>query len=461
MSSETNRRDFLVGGALATSGVLAANGAQAAAADEVDDAPKAAPPQGSTGADEFPRFHAGAGGPVGSASDRGKLTPGIRASGLPPVLLDTPDLEKLPFKMVDGVKEFHLRPMPVYREILPGQFAHFYGYNGSMPGPTIEAIQGDRIRVVVHNELPEATTVHWHGLECPNTMDGIPFVTQNMIPPGGTFVYEFTLHQVGSLIYHVHVAMQEAIGMCGMFVIHPKVAYDPPVDQDFGLVLQQFSIAPASDVVNTISMDWNYLTLNGKCGPLATPLVVKQGNRVRIRYFNFSTLHQHPMHLHGHTFWITGTEGGRIPEPAWTPGNTVVLGIAEIREVEFIANNPGDWVMHCHMFHHMMNHMVSQVGPHIRGKKNDPGFDVPGYPQNMEGAMTMSPENMRKVAGKQQTQGMRSKWFMGVAGMFTVVRVLPGDLYDEVMAGKRPIPAGSSVFGETPKTSEPAEPGKA
>ncbi|MEQ8790416.1 MAG: copper oxidase [Pirellulaceae bacterium] len=437
-----SRRDFLLQGGVAAAALVA--GGSALAEEHRPGQEKA----GKSKRDDagYPRYEPGRGGPVGSPTDRGKLVPGLRESGLPPVPLTTPDLPKLPFKLVDGVKEFHLRPMPVAREFLPGQTFHFYGYNGSMPGPTIEVNQGDRVRVVVHNELPEATTVHWHGLEGPNNMDGIPFVTQKPIAPGETMVYEFTVHQATSLIYHAHLAMQEAIGMVGMFVSHPRTAYDPAVDQDFGLLLQQFSIDAASNITNTISMDWNYLTINGRCGPLTTPLVVKLGHRIRIRLFNFSTLHQHPIHFHGHTGWLTGTEGGRIPESAWIPCNTARVGIGEVREIEFVANNPGDWVMHCHMFHHMMNHMVSQVGPHIRGKSLDEHGHVAGFPQNMEGMTPMAPAAMRKILGRREVAGMREGWHQGVAGMFTVIRVLPEELYNRVTSGDGSIPAGASVF---------------
>lgn len=450
MSDPSNRRDFLVRGAAAGAGFLAANATQqqpAAAAHSVQGQPSAVPGDG------YPRTHAGLGGPIGSPTDRGKLVPGLRAPGQPPVRVIAPDMQKLRWKMVDGVKEFHLEPTPVRRELLPDIYMDAYGYNGQFPGPVIEVEQGDRVRFVVRNGLPEATTVHWHGLELPNGMDGIPAVTQDLIQPGEDFIYEFDIHQEGSYFYHPHVAMQEAIGMVGPLIIYPKVAYEPVVDRDFVLVTQQFAIKPNANVTETIAMDWNFLTLNGRCGPYATPLVCKLGERVRIRFINFSTLHQHPMHIHGHTFWVTGTEGGRIPQEAWIPGNTVIVGVAQVREIEFIANNPGDWVMHCHMFHHMMNHMVSQVGPLIRGTKNDPGFKVPGYPQIMEHAM-MSPEAVRKVTAARETRGMRDHWYMGVKGLFTVVRVLPPDLFDKVMRSDEPVPPGSSV----PDQSQPFRP---
>jgi manganese oxidase len=112
-------------------------------------------------------------------------------------------------------------------------------------------------------------------------------------------------------------------------------------------------------------MEFNWLVFNGKTGPATTPLVVRLGDRVRIRLINLGMDH-HPIHLHGHTFHTTGTEGGRIPEAAWMPGNTALVGVAQSRDVEFMANNPGDWMLHCHMPHHMMNQMSSNVGPMSR-----------------------------------------------------------------------------------------------
>jgi hypothetical protein len=300
--------------------------------------------------------------------------------------------------MKDGVKEFHLHAEHVRREFLPGMFFDVWGYNGSMPGPTIEAVEGDRVRIVVHNNLPESTTVHWHGIELPNRMDGVHGLTQDPISPGGMFIYEFDLHQNGTFFYHSHGPMQEGIGMVGLFIIYPRAAYTPVVDRDFALVIQEFAILPMSSVPNTSSMEFNFFTINGRSGPYATPLVVQLGERVRIRFLNFSTIDHHPMHLHGHTFWITGTEGGRIPETAWIPSNNVLVGVAQVSEVEFIANNPGDWMIHCHMFHHMMNHMTSMVGPmemamNMNGRSMD-GQQKGGHEMHINGGA-----NRRMPAG--------------------------------------------------------------
>jgi FtsP/CotA-like multicopper oxidase with cupredoxin domain len=355
MKNEATRRQFLLVGTAAAAGLAAVS----AAAGADDSAAKQ-----SADAAGYPRDHPGRGGPVGTPADRGKLLPGLtRKPGDPPVPVVTPDLEKLRFDLVDGVKEFHLHAMHTRREFLPGQFIDVWGYNDSMPGPTIEAVEGDRVRIVMHNMLPESTILHLHGLEVPNRIDGVHGVTQEAVPPGGKAVYEFDLHQNGTYFYHSHGPMQEGLGMAGMFLIHPKEAHQPSVDHDFALMIQEWAIMPQSTIPNVTSMEFNWFTLNGRSAPYITPLLVRLGSRVRIRLVNMSPIDHHPMHLHGHTFWVTGTEAGRMPETAWYPSNNVLVAVAQAREVEFIGNNPGDWVLHCHMFHHMMNHMAVMVGP--------------------------------------------------------------------------------------------------
>jgi manganese oxidase len=278
------------------------------------------------------------------------------------LLVDAPDLPKLPWKMVDGVKEFHLVAEPVRVEFVPGRVVDVWGYNGSMPGPTIEANEGDRVRIIFDNHLPEMTTVHWHGFEVPMSMDGVPGLGQDPVFPGGRFVYEYTLHQHGTFFYHSHFAMQEMNGMIGLFILHPKQPYRPRVHRDFGLILQEWALLPNNTVPNTLAMEFNWLTINGRAGPACTPMLVRLGERVRLRIVNLGMDH-HPMHLHGNTWVVTGTEGGRVPEAAWTPGNTELVGVAQARTMEFEAKYAGDWMLHCHLPHHMMNQMVSMVGP--------------------------------------------------------------------------------------------------
>lgn len=286
-----------------------------------------------------------------------------RASNIPVI---TPDIGNLPFSLDGGIKVFHLTAQVVKRQIAPNKTIDVWGFNGTAPGPTIQVNQGDRIRVVFDNRLPEATSLHWHGFEDQIGSDGMPGISQEPVRPGERFVYEFDIHQNGTYFYHSHMAMQEMAGMLGAFIMHPAIPYSPHVDKDFVLHLQEWAVLPNNTVPNTMEMEYNWLTLNGRSGPAATPLIVRQGDRVRIRFVNLGMDH-HPMHLHGHTFQVTGTEGGRIPESAWWPGNTVLVGVAQARNIEFVANNPGDWMLHCHLPHHMMNQMSSNVGLISRG----------------------------------------------------------------------------------------------
>ena len=399
------------------------------------------------------------------------------------VLVETPDVAKLPWTLDNGVKVFHLTAEVVKTQLIPGVREMIgWGYNGSLPGPTIEVNEGDRVRIILHNKLPEETTMHWHGLEVPPEMDGPPFISQAPIEPGGSFTYEFTLHQHGTFFYHSHGAMQEMMGMIGLFIIHPKKPNTPHCDRDFGLILQEFALLPNNPVPNSLAMEFNWLTINGKAGPATTPMIVKQGERVRIRMVNLGMDH-HPMHVHGNQFYVTGTEGGRIPETAWYPGNTVLVGVAQARDIEFEAKYAGEWMLHCHLPHHMMNQMVSMVGPmshgghgtqtgggmeegmgivrqgnalsedmspkfgrgmgdstererntsNIVGPSQHQGHQmsdadkkrVPGYPQDM--VMILD-----KEVAKPQTYGLPPGWTAAMMGMMTLVRVLPPDMYDEV-----------------------------
>lgn len=355
----SNRRDFLRGGALAAAGLLAAR--------RLDSAPQ----------------HEGHHPPASEAVPPERVEtwrPPGRLAYLP---VETPDLPRLPWKRSAGAKEFQLSCEVVRRPFLPWREPfNLWGFNGTVPGPTIEVTEGDRVRFVVTNRLPEATAIHWHGLEVPLEMDGVPGIGQDPIRPGETYVYEFTLHQHGTFFYHSHMAMQEMLGMLGLFVIHPREPYRPRVVRDFGLLFQEWAILPNNPTPNTLAMEFNWLTINGKAGPATTPLLVKQGERVRLRMVNLGMDH-HPIHLHGHQWNVVGTEAGRIPESAWIPGNTVLLGVAQARDVEFEARYLGDWMLHCHLPHHMMNHMASMVGP-----LSEPGPGV-GTGHSMERGMGM------------------------------------------------------------------------
>lgn len=460
-----NRRDFLKAGAILAAGGVVAAGASTQAAEAAE-------------YDSYSRWTPSYGGPPDSPYYLGKLMNGLREPGLPAVPFQGPDLKKLAFTVENGRKTFRLSCEVVKQEFLPGMFMDVWGFNGSMPGPTIECTQGDRVRIIVTNNLPEPTSAHWHGLELIADMDGVPGLTQDLIMPGKSFTYEFDLHQAGSFFYHSHIAMQEAMGMVGWLIVHPKKAHTPTVDRDFGLIFQNFFIPPNSTIAESRSMDWNWHTINGRSGPFTTPLVVKHGERVRVRLLDFAPMQHHPIHLHGHTFWLTGSEGGRIPQSAWIPRNNTLVGVAMVNDFEFIANNPGDWIFHCHMVHHMMNHMTYPAGPSMRPgqsveeyqesipdtvdqdgpimSKESPDNNqvpaklTPGYPQKMPGMMKMPPEVMKKIMMRKEVAGMRENWSMGLKGLMTAIRVLPHDLYDRVMSGDPSIKPGE-IFAETMK----------
>jgi manganese oxidase len=320
---------------------------------------------------------------------------GLREENQPPgsspaqnMPVQSPDVADLSFTLDNGTKVFHLVAEPVRQQIAPNKTLTLWGFNGSAPGPTIQVNQGDRVRIILENHLPEPTSMHWHGFEIPNDVDGGPGISQAPVKPGGRFVYEFTLHQAGTFFYHSHMAMQEMMGMLGAFIMHPKEPYRPAVDKDFVILLQEYAVLPNNVVPNSMNMEFNWLTMNGKVGPAITPLIVRLGDRVRIRLINLGMDH-HPIHLHGHTFHVTGTEGGRIPESAWYPGNTVLVGVAQARDVEFVANNPGSWMLHCHLPHHMMNQMASNAGPMTRTPR---GATPPGVSMgNGMGMLTGEP----------------------------------------------------------------------
>lgn len=279
-------------------------------------------------------------------------------SALPTI---TPDIPDLAHTLDNGVKVFHLVAEPVKQELIPGHVMDLWGFNGSAPGPTIQVTEGDRVRIVFDNHLPEPTAIHWHGFRVPNEMDGVPGVTQPPVAPGARFIYEFTLNQNGTFFYHSHMAMQEMMGMLGAFIMHPRTAYTPAVDRDFVIHLQEYAVLPNNTVPNSMSMEYNWLTFNGKSGPATTPIVVRLGERVRIRVINLGMDH-HPIHLHGMQFVITGHEGARLPEVQWMSRNTVLVAVAQAQDIEFVADNPGTWMFHCHLPHHMMNQMSSNVG---------------------------------------------------------------------------------------------------
>jgi len=329
-----------------------------------------------------------------------------------------PNGETLDFKIVNGVKVFHMTAEPVEQQVAEGLRVRVWGYNGRVPGPAIEVVQGDRVRIFVTNKLPVETTVHWHGIILPNGMDGVPGLTQQAIPHGETFMYEFIFPHHGTFMYHPHFdgMTQEGLGMTGMIVVHPRNPKEPPPNRDFVLMLHEWSIEAGTGRPNTIdNSGFNILTINGKVFPDTHPLVAELGDRVRIRIGNLSPMDHHPIHLHGYAFKVVETDGGQIPKSAQFPETTVLVHVGSARVIELFADNPGDWLMHCHMTHHTMNQMGHGF-PNMVGV--DPGTLDEKIGKLLPGYMTMGTRGMRPLGEMNMPIPENSIPMLGYDGQF-------------------------------------------
>jgi len=339
-----------------------------------------------------------------------------------------------PWRMNGDWKEFHLVAEPVVREIAPGMVAHLWGYNGQSPGPTIEAVEGDKVRIFVTNRLPEHTTIHWHGQILPSGMDGVGGLTQPHIKPGKTFVYEFQLRKSGTFMYHPHAdeMVQMAMGMMGFFVVHPKDPAFRRVDRDFVFLLNAYDIEPGAYVpkVNTM-LDFNLWTWNSRAFPGIDPFVVGKGDKVRIRFGNL-TMTNHPIHMHGYEFKVSCTDGGWVPEAAAWPEVTIDCAVGQMRAFDFVADHAGDWAIHCHKSHHTMNAMGHDVrtyiGANVRQAAQKVRRLVPDYmPMGAKGMAEMGememplPDNTLPMM-----TGFAQFGPVEMGGMFSVVKVREG-----------------------------------
>ena len=370
----------------------------------------------------------------------------------------------LPWRTRDGWKEFHLIAEPVEREIAPGMIARLWGYNGQSPGPTIECVEGDKLRIFVTNKLPEHTTIHWHGILLPNGMDGVGGLNQPQIQPGKTFVYEFEMKKSGTFMYHPHAdeMVQMAMGMMGFIVVHPKDPSLHRVDRDFVFLINAYDIDPGSYTpkINTM-LDFNLWTWNSRAFPGIDPLVAGLGERVRIRMGNL-TMTNHPIHMHGVDFAVTCTDGGWVPEAARWPEVTVDVAVGQMRALEFIADAPGDWAFHCHKSHHTMGPMGHEVPTMIgidhRGITEKILNLVPDY-------MSMGDKGMADMGEMQMPipdntlpmmtgQGPFGAIEMG--GMFTTVKVREGLARDDYRdPGWYDHPKGTVSYEWTGPAEEP------
>jgi FtsP/CotA-like multicopper oxidase with cupredoxin domain len=351
----------------------------------------------------------------------------LRTGAYTPVVV--PNGWTLPFERKADVKVFHLVAEPIEHTIAPGLDIQAWGYNGSTPGPLIEAVAGDRVRIYVENRLPEPTTVHWHGVLVPSGMDGVAGLSQRPIPPGKTFKYEYTFTKPGTFMYHPHFdeMTQIALGMVGMIVVHPRRREARRV-RDYALMAHEWKIEPGAGRPDPMAMnDFNVLTFNSKAFPATEPMVAEVGDLVRIRLGNLGPMDAHPIHLHGYSFHVVSTDGGPIPKSARWPETSVLVAVGAVRVIELVADVAGDWALHCHMTHHTMNQMghdaTNLVGADVRGLDPKIGRVVPGY-------MTMGHTGMGEMSGmalpRNSISMLGGKGPFGaidMGGMFTILKV--------------------------------------
>ena len=324
----------------------------------------------------------------------GMMANGMAADGHMRDVPSTAVLEKLPLKnplnrtgslafvmAEDGYKEFRLEADEFRWEYAPGKWVHVWGYNNQIPGPEIRVIEGDKVRVIVKNNLPDATTVHWHGLDVPWQMDGVAGVTQEAIQPGKEFRYEFTALPAGTRFYHTHgyshetSAQQLDMGLSGAFIVEefrqqritPKNATE--YDRDYTLILDEWEILAggANTAVGHVHgsgamgaiPDFNTFTINGRIFPYTDILPIQKGERALVRFINVGTAASHPMHLHGHSFRVVARDGFTLAAAAQEEHNTITINPGETLDILVDANNPGPWLLHCHHVHHAAAGMIT------------------------------------------------------------------------------------------------------
>jgi FtsP/CotA-like multicopper oxidase with cupredoxin domain len=405
-----------------------------------------------------------------STDSAGMEIPPAPPSGRPYHPVATLNGWSLPWRMRGGIKEFHLVAEPVLREIAPGMKAHLWGYNGQSPGPTIEVVEGDRVRIFVTNRLPEHTSIHWHGQRLPNGMDGVSGLNQPSIKPGQTYVYEFAAQRAGTFMYHPHAdeTTQMAMGMMGFWVTHAKDPSFMRVDRDYVFLLNAYDINPGSYTPRVSTMlDFNVWTFNSRAFPGTDPMVARLGERVRIRVGNL-TMTNHPIHLHGHEFVVVGTDGGWTPPGSRWPEVTTDIAVGQMRAIEFTAAAAGDWSFHCHKSHHTMNAMGHTVPNTLGVESADlakqitslvPDYMSMGAGGSMDGMqMNMQlPENTLPMMGGSGPYGG-----IEMGGMFTVMKIRTDLAHNDYRdPGWYQAPAGSVAYpwrGEAPAVERGGEP---
>lgn len=269
-----------------------------------------------------------------------------------------------PYEVVDGVKVFKLRAAPVSWEVAPGKVRQAFAFNGIVPGPVIRVNEGDAVRIVVENRLPESTAVHWHGMDLPNDQDGVPGLTQPEIEPGESHTYEWEAISPGTHWYHSHMhGEQEGKGMYGSLEVVPR-AGDFQADRDYRLMIGDGALG---------------FVFNGKSFPATEQLRARVGEKVRIRLIGTGPEMIHPIHLHSGHFTVVAQDGRPLSVPQEM--DTLNVGVGQTFDIIWTPTRTGKWMIHCHIFSHSETHegmaglvSVFQVDP--------PVVTVPEVPLN-------------------------------------------------------------------------------
>jgi FtsP/CotA-like multicopper oxidase with cupredoxin domain len=269
-------------------------------------------------------------------------------------------------------REFVLTASEFDWELQPGTKVRAWGYNGQMPGPELRVREGDHVKVTLRNELPVPTTIHWHGLNVKPEMDGPAGLNQDPVEPGGTFVYEFTAGPAGSRMYHSHtdVTTQIALGLYGSLIIEPR-HHKTQYDREYTYMLSEWDMEMTPDVATGKAprgprdsqlrggeLGADLFLMNGHIHEAINPIKVKEGDKILIRLMNMGAM-PHPIHIHGHSFKIVATDGNPVPPDAQLTKDTVLVAPGERYDLELIANNPGVWMVHCHIENHAANGMMT------------------------------------------------------------------------------------------------------
>jgi len=286
---------------------------------------------------------------------------GVQLFGVSCALLDVARAALTP-RAGGQMREFRLTAGAMTYEFVKGQPTTAWAYNNQVPGPELRVGEGDLVRVIFTNNLPKPTTIHWHGVNVPTSMDGVPGISQPPVPPGGTFTYEFIATPAGTRWYHAHFAerKQLQLGLYAPLIIEPRDV-DTRYDREYTITFGEWSpdaLHPdhnqpnggmgsmmGDDMMSTPDDPNVIFTVNGKASPAAPPLLVRQGERVRLRFINASAMQKHVIRLEGHTMKITHVDGNPLSPPREV--DAIEIGAGERYDVEVTANNPGVWALHC------------------------------------------------------------------------------------------------------------------